>query len=110
MKLSLNNAILHRRFKVLLRTEFYSFGIHFFLSSVNPGVTLNDGKVHNVQISLSGNQLSVYLDNPQQPILQCKVNLADIMDKEGKAWIGFTAATGGLYQNHDILSWSFYTK
>jgi hypothetical protein len=25
----------------------------------------------------------------------------------GHAWVGFTAATGGDYENHDILSWSF---
>jgi len=28
-------------------------------------------------------------------------------DPEGRAWVGFTAATAEGWQNHDILSWSF---
>ncbi|HMB01799.1 MAG TPA: Ig-like domain-containing protein, partial [Spirochaetota bacterium] len=27
----------------------------------------------------------------------------------GSAWIGFTAASGTVYENHDILSWTFFT-
>lgn len=29
--------------------------------------------------------------------------------KNGEVWIGFTASTGGLSQNHDILEWSYAT-
>jgi hypothetical protein len=30
---------------------------------------------------------------------------ASVLDADGKAWVGFTAGTGGLMENHDILSW-----
>ena len=26
---------------------------------------------------------------------------------DGRAFVGFTAATGNAYQNHDIMTWSF---
>ena len=29
------------------------------------------------------------------------------MDRQGSAWVGFTAATGWGWQNHDIITWSF---
>ena len=35
------------------------------------------------------------------------VDLSIATDPEGRAWVGFTAATAGGWQNHDILSWSF---
>jgi len=35
------------------------------------------------------------------------VDLSIATDLEGRAWVGFTAATAGGWQNHDILSWSF---
>jgi hypothetical protein len=30
-----------------------------------------------------------------------------ILGGDGTAWVGFTAATGGGYENHDVLSWKF---
>jgi hypothetical protein len=29
------------------------------------------------------------------------------VDEHGSAWVGFTASTGGGYENHDILNWTF---
>jgi hypothetical protein len=42
---------------------------------------------------------------PVAPQLSRTVNLAQILGPN--AWVGFTAATGGEYQIHDILSWNF---
>ncbi len=35
------------------------------------------------------------------------VDFSDIVDEQGRAWVGFTAAAGWTYYNHDILSWEF---
>jgi hypothetical protein len=52
--------------------------------------------------------IAIYLDNMERPILNAYVNLAELLNlDEGKAWVGFTAATGRRFQAHDILSFSF---
>ncbi|MBB5352509.1 hypothetical protein HNR46_002755 [Haloferula luteola] len=35
---------------------------------------------------------------------------ASVLDAEGKAYVGFTARTGGLGENHDILNWMLTTE
>lgn len=35
---------------------------------------------------------------------------SSVLDEEGKAFVGFTAHTGGLSENHDIVSWSLTTE
>lgn len=42
---------------------------------------------------------------PVAPQLSRTVDLAQLLGPN--AWVGFTAATGGEYQIHDILSWNF---
>jgi hypothetical protein len=51
----------------------------------------------------------VYIDDFTRPALIAPINLQDTLalPKDGRAFVGFTAATGNAYQNHDILSWSF---
>jgi Legume lectin domain len=40
---------------------------------------------------------------PRKPLLSVKKNLKGVL--EGKSFAGFTAATGGATENHDVLSW-----
>ena len=70
-------------------------------------VHLKDRKVHTARIVYQAPVLSVYLDRFAKPVLETAVDLSIVMDREGRAWVGFTASTGDGYQNHDILSWSF---
>ena len=35
------------------------------------------------------------------------VDVSFVADREGASYVGFTASTGGGYENHDILSWKF---
>jgi hypothetical protein len=72
-------------------------------------VDLKDGDMHTVRIHYVPPVLSVYLDNPNQPVLTVAVDLSPVLDEAGDAYVGFTASTGGGYENHDILSWSFET-
>jgi hypothetical protein len=51
--------------------------------------------------------LSVYIDDMQKPVLTIPLNLCATLDCDaGRAWVGFTAATGErFWQVHDLLEW-----
>lgn len=71
-------------------------------------VRLKDGKVHSVRILYRPPVLSVFLDDSPSPVLSSVIDLSVVMDREGRAWVGFTASTGAGYEDHDILNWSFH--
>lgn len=75
--------------------------------SPNLSVRLKDGKVHTARILFQPPVLSVFLDGSAAPVVETIVDLSIATDQQGRAWVGFSAATGGGWQNHDILSWSF---
>jgi len=63
-------------------------------------------------------QLSVFLDDNPQAIMELPVNLGAVLgldtsgaygteDQMTKAWIGFTAATGSAWQRHEIIDWDY---
>ena len=70
-------------------------------------VKLKDGKVHTARIAYKPPLLSIFLDNRPEPILTAAIDISSVLGPEGTGYVGFTASTGGGYQNHDILSWSF---
>ncbi len=71
-------------------------------------VLLDDAAVHTAKIAYTPGSMSIYLDDLTTPKLTVAVDLAESLALDaGKAWVGFTAATGGGYQNHDILNWSY---
>lgn len=73
-----------------------------------PDFYLDDGDTHYVQIKYQGHQFELYLDTIPTPILTTPVSIEDSLQlQEGKAWVGFTGATGAAYQNHYIISWTF---
>jgi len=84
------------------------------------GVDFNDGQVHKLTLRYTGSQLSVLLDGATTPLLSVAysftaggtwsaggavggLNLIGGTD----AYVGVTAACGGLFQTHDLLSWSW---
>jgi hypothetical protein len=69
---------------------------------------LADGATHTVKIAYTGDELRIYLDDLTNSILNVSTNLTKHGLDRGAAYVGFTAATGDAYQNHDILSWEFY--
>jgi hypothetical protein len=79
------------------------------LGLVTPSIDLSDGAIHTVVIRYAGGMLKVFLDDlNNQPVLELPVDLGTLLDLEnGTAWVGFTSATGGQFENHDILMWSF---
>jgi hypothetical protein len=73
----------------------------------NLPVRLKDRNAHHVRILFQPPVLSIYLDGSAAPVLEAVVDVSPVLDPQGRAWVGFTASTGGGYENHDILSWSF---
>ncbi len=70
-------------------------------------VRLKDQRIHSARILFQPPKLSVFLDESPTPVLESVVDLSIVLDQQGAAWVGFTASTGGGYENHDILNWSF---
>jgi hypothetical protein len=69
-----------------------------------------DGKVHTVKISYQPGTLRVFFDTFTDPLLTVSLNLAEEVTLDGgRAWVGFTSATGADYFNQDLLSWTFST-
>ena len=68
-------------------------------------VKLKDGKVHQARIVYQPPVMTIYLDGAG--VLSSPVDLASVVDERGSAYVGFTASTGGGFENHDIVSWSF---
>jgi len=73
----------------------------------NLSVQLKDRNVHTARILFRPPVLSIFLDDSPSPVLESVVDLSIVVDRQGGAWVGFTASTGGGYENHDILNWSF---
>jgi hypothetical protein len=64
---------------------------------------LRDGKEHQVAVIYQPDSLQVRVDDLTTPLLTVAVDLSSLLDLDsGKAWVGFTAATGGAFENHDI--------
>ena len=54
--------------------------------------------------------LSLYLDHETVPALALPLNLSDSLGlgaHQGRAWVGFTAATGVASMDADLLSFAF---
>jgi hypothetical protein len=68
---------------------------------------LKDAAVHTARVVYEPPVISVYLDDFARPVLRASVDMKTIIDASGSAYIGFTAATGAGWENHDVLSWSF---
>lgn len=78
------------------------------LGSYNTNPILDNGAVHTAKIAYTPGSMAIYLDDMTTPKFTVGVDLAEILNLgAGKAWVGFTAATGLGYQNHDILNWNY---
>jgi hypothetical protein len=80
-----------------------------FTTQTEPAIPLfADGGVHTTKVAYKPGDLAIFLDDMTKPVLTVPVDLGTKLRlDEGKAWVGLTAATGGRFQAHDILSFSF---
>jgi hypothetical protein len=88
------------------------------IGSADASVNMKDGLVHLLLISYLPGQLEVYIDDMTTPKLSVAYDFAtggtwlgggtvgglDLIG-DTDAYVGFTAATGGCWENHDLLSW-----
>jgi hypothetical protein len=78
------------------------------LASGTNRVVFSDGAVHTARIVYVPGNLQVYLDDLENPLMTVYLNLTRVLNlDEGRAWVGFTAASGADWQNQDLVSWSF---
>ncbi len=68
---------------------------------------LNDGAVHTIRLEYAPGSLAVILDGGIPDLIVPLDIDAELSLNDGTAWVGFTGATGGISQNHDVRSWSF---
>ncbi len=79
------------------------------LTTAAASLDLNSGSVLNAWIDYDGstNLLEVYLGNtankPGTELLSLNIDLASVLGSQ--AFLGFSAGTGGLSNNHDIRNW-----
>lgn len=92
----------------------------FSLGNISPLVNLSDGLMHTMRVQFDGSNLSVYLDDLFNPLISVAYDFTNggqwiggnpvgglNLMAGGEAWVGFTSATGGAWENHDVSSWSF---
>lgn len=79
------------------------------LHLMNLGGDFTNSGIHSVVFSYKNGLLSASLNGTTLLFKNIAANLgtAGITDADGKAWIGFTARTGGVSENHDVLSLSY---
>ncbi|WP_160676810.1 immunoglobulin-like domain-containing protein [Clostridium sp. C8-1-8] len=79
------------------------------------GIDLADGATKYAWVDYKGdtNQLEVRISKtnsrPELPTLAYTINLSQTLGSN-EVYSGFTAATGGSYEEHDIVSWYFDSK
>ena len=84
------------------------------------GITMADGAIHTMRILYAPGTLSVFLDNLATPVLSVPYDFQSggnylvggavpgiALALTSDAYVGFTAATGGLNESHEVLSWSW---
>ena len=77
------------------------------ITTVSPD--MSNGDIYSVHIHYAPGNLVIYLDDFATPILSVNVDLASKLNlSQGtNAYIGFTSSTGGAWENHDIVNWSY---
>lgn len=69
-------------------------------------IQMKDGNVHNVTITYDGAAFSMSIDC-FSIFNNLAVSLSPGVDPSGNAYVGFGSRTGGAYENHDVLNWTF---
>ncbi|MBI85026.1 MAG: hypothetical protein CMJ81_17670, partial [Planctomycetaceae bacterium] len=77
-------------------------------AGIESGVSELDELPHEVRIIYRASQIEIAID--AQLLITVPIDLSSVFDSEGRAWVGFTAATtGSESQRHDILDWKLVT-
>lgn len=79
------------------------------VKKIVPG--FNDGQVWYAWIDYDGKTLAVRLSEtavrPETQLLKTELDIPALLGNVTHAYVGFTAGTGGFWENHDILYWEY---
>lgn len=65
-----------------------------------------DSQVHRARVDYLQGVMSLFIDDMNTAVLVRSLDLSNLLSlDQGQAWVGFTAGTGGGFENHDILNW-----
>lgn len=67
------------------------------------------GGEHTMRLEYDGETLMVFLDDLDTPRITVAVDLSLVLE-QNEAWIGFTGTTGGIWENHQLVSWDFHSS
>jgi hypothetical protein len=70
-----------------------------------PPMQWKDGSEHEVDITFAPPLMTVTVDGTI--VLRAPVDLARMLGADGMGYVGFTAATGNGWENHDVWDWKF---
>jgi len=93
----------------------------FSIGRITPPINMSDGLVHVMRISYTPGTLAVYLDDLVTPKLSVAYDIISggtwvvsgtpvgglSLLGGSQAYVGFCSATGGAWENHDVLWWNW---
>jgi hypothetical protein len=93
----------------------------YSIGRITPTINMSDGLIHTLRVTYVPGTLKVYLDNLTSPLLTIPYDFStggtQIVPNTPvgglnliggtSAYVGFTSATGGAWENHDVLSWNW---
>jgi len=78
----------------------------FSLGATAAVPNFKDAQTHHARVAYLLGTLSLFIDDMNTALLVRSLDLSSLLTlDQGQAWVGFTAGTGGGYENHDILNW-----
>ncbi|MBN2183030.1 MAG: DUF1565 domain-containing protein [Sedimentisphaerales bacterium] len=89
-------------------TEQNSPGHEYSFGSSDSIPFISDGYTHTAKIVYTCGELSIFIDNLQEPAMTIAIDLENTLSlTDGTAFVGFTASTWHITEIHNILRWSF---
>jgi hypothetical protein len=93
----------------------------YSIGRISPATNMSDGQVHVMRISYLAGSLRVYLDDLLTPLLNVAYDFNSggtwvasgtpvgglALINGSSAHVGFSSATGGAWENHDVLWWNW---
>lgn len=79
------------------------------LGIYSPSQNMSDGGIYQAKINYTPGSLKVFFVDMSNPVMDVAVDLGSLLSLDGGtgAYIGLTSSTGGGWENHDLVNWSF---
>ena len=79
------------------------------LGIYSPSADFASGAIYQARIDYRAGSLRVFFVDMSNPVMNLNVDLRSLLalDNGNGAFIGFTSSTGGAWENHDLVNFSF---